>query len=93
MVQPKEVVDVSMFWDEWSRCVSSGYQRDQYYRLGKFDNCAKQWNDFKTAGRAKVAKTEEEAKGMLAKTHLYQRKNVSPTAGVIWELKETPGWD
>ena len=93
MVQPKEVVDVISFWDEWSRCISSGYQRDHYYRLGELDSCGKQWQDFKTASRAKMAKTQEEAKAMLATTHFHKRQNVSPTIGVIWELKETPGWD
>ena len=93
MVQPTEVVDVASFWDEWSRCVNSRYQRDQYYRFGQFDSCSKQWNDFKIAGRAKMAKTEAEAKELLASTYFHKKSTLSPTAGVIWELKETPGWD
>jgi len=93
MVQPTEVVDVASFWDEWSRCVSSRYQRDQYYRFGKFDSCSKQWNDFKIASRAKLAKTEDDARELLSTTYFHQRSNVSPTAGVIWEMKETPSWD
>lgn len=96
MVQPKEVVDLSLYWDEWSRCVNSRYQRDQYYRFGKFDTCSKQWHDFKVACRAKVTKAEveeEKAKELLATTFYHKKTNVSPTVGVIWELKETPGWD
>lgn len=93
MSQSSEVVDVASFWDEWTRCVSSRHQRDQYYRFGKFDSCSKQWQDFKTAGRAKMAKTEEEAKEILATTYFHKQSHISPTAGVIWELKEKPGWD
>jgi hypothetical protein len=26
-------------------------------------------------------------------THHYNKKSVSPTAGIIWEMKETPGWE
>ena len=51
----------------------------------------------KTALSAKTLKDDDEAIAVIAKTH-YKRnlgsdlKN-SPTAGFIWELKETPGWD
>ena len=93
MSQPSEIVDVSMFWKEWTSCVSSRHQRDQYYRFGQFDNCSKQWQDFKTASRAKMCKTENEARKLLSTTYYHQRTQISPTAGVIWELKETPGWD
>lgn len=92
MVQPKEVVDVSFYWDEWSRCVNSRYQRDQFYRFGQFDSCSKQWNDFKIACKAKVTKQEDEAKALLETTYHHKRSNVSPTAGIIWELKDPPSW-
>jgi hypothetical protein len=91
-IQPKEVVDAAFYWDEWSRCVSSRYQRDQFYRFGQFDNCSRQWNDFKTAAKAKMAPTEEEAKEMLTTTYYHKKSNASPTVGVIWELKDPPSW-
>lgn len=91
-IQPKDVVDVAFYWDQWSRCVNSRYQRDQFYRFGEFDNCSKQWNDFKIAGKAKLADTEEEAARLLATTYYSKRSRVSPTVGVIWEAKETPSW-
>ena len=93
-IHPKEVVNVSFYWDEWTRCVNSGYQRDQYYRFGKFDNCSRQWNDFKIATRAKFrTETEDEAKKMLETTYFHKKNNVSPTVGVIWDLKDPPSWD
>jgi hypothetical protein len=47
--------------------------------------------------RAKLCRTREEAEALLETT--YYRQNLgsdltkSPTAGVIWELKEKPGWE
>jgi hypothetical protein len=92
-MDPKETVPVGSYWSEWSRCLTASYQRDQLYRMGQFDDCSKQWQDVKTAMRAKFIKNEQEAKELLETTFYYQRRNVSPTAGVIWELKETPGWE
>ena len=46
---------------------------------------------------AKVMSDEEEARKLIAKS--FYKNNLgsdlknSPTAGVIWDLKETPGWD
>jgi hypothetical protein len=91
-MQPKEVVSVGAFWGEWSRCLTAKYQRDQLYRLGKFDDCGRQWADLKTALRAKLVKDEAEARRILEGTYHHQRTTVSPTVGVIWELKEKPGW-
>mmetsp|Transcript_10941 Transcript_10941/g.16122 ORF Transcript_10941/g.16122 Transcript_10941/m.16122 type:complete len:90 (+) Transcript_10941:108-377(+) len=86
-----------VFFDEWSRCIGSRHQQDQLYRYGKFSNCSAQWGDLGIAMKAKLCKTQEEADALLQTTHY--RKNLgsdvtkSPTAEVIWELKETPGWD
>ncbi|KAL3795341.1 hypothetical protein HJC23_009514 [Cyclotella cryptica] len=96
MVQPNDVVNVVTFIDEWTRCIGSGYQRDSLYRLGKFDSCSAQWNDIKLAFKAKAASDPDEAKRLLEQTH-YKKNlgsdlKVSPTAGVIWDLKEQPGW-
>jgi hypothetical protein len=92
---PTEYVVLSVYWDEWSRCIGSRYQRDQLYRLGRFDTCSKQWKDFKTAGKAKVVqwKDRETAEEMINSTYFKKRTTISPTAGAIWEIKETPGWD
>mmetsp|Transcript_25859 Transcript_25859/g.44180 ORF Transcript_25859/g.44180 Transcript_25859/m.44180 type:complete len:102 (+) Transcript_25859:301-606(+) len=97
MVQPNDVVNVITFVDEWTRCIGSGYQKDSLYRHGKFDSCTAQWNDVKTAMKAKRASDPDEARKILETTHY--KKNLgsdlkqSPTAGVIWDLKERPGWD
>mmetsp|Transcript_4917 Transcript_4917/g.10565 ORF Transcript_4917/g.10565 Transcript_4917/m.10565 type:complete len:101 (+) Transcript_4917:168-470(+) len=97
MVQPNEVVNVLTFFDEWTRCIGSGYQKDSLYRFGKFDGCTAQWKDVRMAVKAKATSDPDEARRLLAETHY--RKNlgsdlsVSPTAGVIWDLKERPGWD
>mmetsp|Transcript_552 Transcript_552/g.1086 ORF Transcript_552/g.1086 Transcript_552/m.1086 type:complete len:102 (-) Transcript_552:433-738(-) len=97
MVQANDVVNVIKFFDEWTRCIGSGYQKDSLYRLGKFDACAEQWSDLKTAMKAKTISDPQEARKLLAET--YYNKNLgsdlvqSPTAGVIWDMKEKPGWD
>ena len=97
MVQPNEIVNVIHFFDEWTRCIGSSYQKDSLYRHGKFDSCTAQWNDLKTAMKAKTTSDPEEAERLLAQTHY--RKNLgsdltqSPTAGVIWDLKEKPCWE
>ena len=89
------VVVLGTFWDEWSRCISSRYQRDQLYRVGRLDGCSRQWNDLKIAGRAKVVqyRNPQEANELVASTYYKKRTTISPTAGAIWELKEQPGWD
>ncbi len=86
---------LSLYWDEWSRCIGSRYQRDHLYRVGRFDSCSRQWQDLKTAGRAKFLqyKDPEECKKIMDATFYKKRTTVSPTAGAVWELKEKPGWD
>mmetsp|Transcript_10475 Transcript_10475/g.23909 ORF Transcript_10475/g.23909 Transcript_10475/m.23909 type:complete len:101 (+) Transcript_10475:71-373(+) len=97
MVQGNDVVNVILFFDEWSRCVGSGYQKDSLYRFGKFDSCSEQWNDLKIALKAKTTVDQQEATRLLATTHY--KKNLgsdpasSPTAGYIWDLKDKPCWD
>jgi uridine kinase len=91
-MQPKEVVDVALYLSEWSKCLTSKYQRDQLYRLGELDDCSRQWNDFGNAVNAKFVNDTKEAEKIVQKTYYHQRTNVSPTIGVIWEAKETPGW-
>jgi hypothetical protein len=97
MPQNNDVVNLWTFFDEWTRCCSSSYQRDSLYRFGKFDSCTPQYKDLRIAINAKVMKDEEEAKKVIAKTHYKQNlgsdPDRSPTAGIIWELKEKPGWD
>jgi len=47
--------------------------------------------------KAKTTSDPDEAQRILSQT--YYKKNLgsdlkqSPTAGVIWDLKERPGWD
>ena len=63
----------------------------------KLDACAAQWKDIKLAMKAKAESDEEKAQQILAQTHY--KKNLgsdikqSPTANVIWDLKEKPCWD
>jgi hypothetical protein len=92
-MQSKEVVNVSHFVTEWSKCLTGRYQRDRLYRFGKFDDCGRQWRDVRTALSAKLTKDEAKAKEMIEGTFYRKSTTVSPTAGVIWELKENPGWD
>lgn len=61
------------------------------------DSCSAQWNDIKVALKAKAASDPDEAKRLIEQTH-YKKNlgsdwKVSPTAGVVWDLKEHPGWD
>lgn len=91
-MQPKEVVNLTLFASEWSRCLTATYQRDQLYRHGKFDDCNRQWTDVKTALRAKFTDDESQAVKLIESTYFYKRTTESPTAGVIWELKEKPSW-
>jgi len=97
MPQPNEVVNIWKYAEEWNRCISSRYQRDSVYRLGRFDNCSKQTNDLKIAFRAKAMNDREQAEKLLETTyyrqHLGSDPNNSPTAGYIWELKKKPGWE
>ena len=61
------------------------------------DACTAQWNDVKTAMKAKMQSDPEIAQQLVAETHY--KKNLgsdlsrSPTAGVIWDLKDKPCWD
>jgi len=87
-------IRVKKYFDEWSRCLTATYQRDQLYRMGKFDDCTRQWNDVKLAFRAKfLVKRPDEARQLLETTYYHQRTTVSPTADVIWRIKQKPGWD
>ena len=91
-MQPKEIVDFGLFVKNWSKCLTAKYQRDQLYRFGKFASCSRQWQDVKNALRAKVSRDESYARQMVEETYHHQRTTVSPTVGVIWELKKEPGW-
>ena len=61
------------------------------------ESCTEQWKDLKLAMKAKTTSDPDEAQRILSQT--YYKKNLgsdlkqSPTAGVIWDLKETPCWD
>lgn len=93
--QPLVEIPLSLYWDEWSRCIGSRYQRDHLYRLGRLDSCSRQWQDLKTAMRAKFVQFKDplECQKMMDATFYKKRTTISPTAGAIWELKEKPGWD
>ena len=93
MVQPKESVNLGEFWEEWSRCITFKHQRDQLYRMGKFDDCSKQWRDYTAAMTAKFTNDADKAKAIIERTNLYKSKGVSTTLGVIWEAKDPPSWD
>eukprot|EP00537_Pseudo-nitzschia_pungens_P015616 CAMPEP_0172411360 /NCGR_PEP_ID=MMETSP1061-20121228/77357_1 /TAXON_ID=37318 /ORGANISM="Pseudo-nitzschia pungens, Strain cf. pungens" /LENGTH=145 /DNA_ID=CAMNT_0013147569 /DNA_START=75 /DNA_END=512 /DNA_ORIENTATION=+ len=88
-------VKLGLYWDEWSRCIGSSYQGDSLYRHGKLDSCGKQWGDLKLAAEARLTqwRDPERAEKLLQSTYYYKRTTISPTAGVIWELKERPGWN
>ncbi len=88
-------VPIGLYWDEWSRCVSSGYQMDSLYRNGKIDGCSKQWKDLKLAAEARLVqwRNPQKAQKLIASTYYTKRTTISPTAGAIWELKEEPGWN
>lgn len=92
--KPVEIVPLGLYWDEWSRCVSSRYQRDHLYRMGKLDQCSRPWKDLKMAMEAKVIawNDTEKAGEIMESTYYKKRTTISPTAGVIWELKSTPSW-
>ena len=87
-------VPLGLYWDEWSRCIGSRYQRDQLYRLGQLDSCSRPWKDMKKAMRAKVLEISEpqKAKELMDSTYYKKRTTISPTAGAIWELKKKPSW-
>ena len=78
--------------------MSSGCQKDHLYRFGNFDACSAQYADLKIAVTAKAKSDEDEARRLVATTH-YRRvrlgssNEASPTAGIIWDLKEPTGWD
>lgn len=91
MSNPIEV-NFAILLNEWSGCVTAGYQADRYYRWGKFEDCGPKWEDLKVAMRATMVTDQEKARRMLESTR-YFRSKVSPTIGVIWEAKDPPGWD
>lgn len=92
-MHPKEVVDFNLFVSEWSRCLTAYHQRDQMYRFGRFDDCSQQWKDVKIAFNAKFfTPDEEDATKKIQTTYYHKSTTISPTVGVIWELKEKPGW-
>lgn len=87
-------VPLGLYWDEWSRCIGSRYQRDQLYRLGQLDSCSRPWKDMKKAIQAKVLEMSEpqKAKELMDTTYYKKRTTISSTAGAIWELKKKPSW-
>jgi hypothetical protein len=88
------VVNLGEFWQEWSRCITFQHQRDHLYRLGTFDDCSVQWNDYTAVLAVKFTNDVQKAKHVVQSTTLYQNKKaISPTVGVIWEAKDTPSWD
>ena len=97
MPQSNEVVNLWLYFDEWSRCISSRYQKDSLYRFGRFDSCSGQYSDLKIAVKAKMMSDEAEASRLESTTryrkNLGSANDASPTAGAIWELKDPPGWD
>ena len=88
-------IKLGLFWDEWARCVGSGYQWDSLYRYGRLDSCGKQWKDLKLAIEARLIqwRNPSRAKELIDSTYYKKRTTISPTAGAIWELKEKPGWN
>lgn len=92
-MHPQSVVDVGLYFSEWSKCLTGKYQRDQLYRFGKFDDCTRQWNDVIQIVHAKFVTEEREAIRIVQQSYHYQRMNISPTIGIIWDAKDTPGWD
>uniref|UniRef100_A0A6U3W9W4 Uncharacterized protein n=1 Tax=Ditylum brightwellii TaxID=49249 RepID=A0A6U3W9W4_9STRA len=97
MPQSNDVVNLWLYFDEWTRCISSRYQRDSLYRKGNFDGCSAQYADLKAAMKAKTMNDPEEAIKLMETTH-YKRTlgsdpATSPTAGYIWDLKSKPSWD
>ena len=88
-------IKLGLFWNEWARCIGSGYQSDSLYRHGRLDGCGKQWNDLKLAAEARLTQWRNplRAEELINSTYYMKRTTISPTAGAIWELKERPGWD
>ena len=66
-------------------------------KIQTIDACTPQWNDIKIAIKAKTESDPIKAKQMIDTTHYKQNLGSdlqsSPTAGVIWDLKDPPGWD
>jgi hypothetical protein len=97
MPQPNAVVNLWTYLDEWSRCLSSRYQRDSLYRFASFDDCSPQYQDLKLAFRAKVTSDSDVARQLLQETHYLKTLGSdpvnSPTAIHIWNLKSKPGWE
>ena len=92
-MQPKEIVDFGSFVSEWSKCLTVKHQRDVLYRFAHFGDCGRQWQDVVNAAYAKLSTDEAYARSVIDKTYYRQRTTESTTVGVIWELKDTPGWD
>ena len=97
MPQSNDVVNLWTYFDEWTRCCSSSYQRDSLYRFGKFDSCGPQYKDLRVAIKCKMMNDVEEAKQLIETTHYSLNLGSDPknstTMGAIWELKEKSGWD
>ena len=97
MPQSNDVVNLWTYFDEWTRCCSSSYQKDSLYRFGTFDSCGPQYQDLRIALRCKMMKDTEEAKATIATTHysmnLGSDPNNSTTKDAIWEFKQNPGWN
>jgi hypothetical protein len=88
-------IKLGLYYDEWARCIGSGYQSDSMYRHGKLDSCGKQWKDMKLAAEARLIQWRNplRAKEIIDSTYYKKRTTISPTAGAIWELKEQSGWN
>ncbi|KAL7557698.1 hypothetical protein ACA910_018494 [Epithemia clementina (nom. ined.)] len=92
-MQPKEVVNLNKFWNEWLRCQSFRYQRDQVYRFGRFESCSNRWDDLWKAARAKVSTDTKYAKEIMDTTYYRRTHKKSSTMGVIWDAKNPPSWE
>lgn len=68
---------------------------DLLYRVGRMDSCKTQWHDLQTAIQARyvLLNDPQKAEALIQTTHYQKRRQISPTAGTIWQLKEKPGWE
>jgi hypothetical protein len=72
--KPTNFIVMTTYWDKWSRCIGSRYQRDHMYQVGRLDTCSKQWKDFKIAARAKVIQWKEPARAKEMIQNTYYKK-------------------
>lgn len=88
-------IKLGLYYDEWARCIGSGFQSDSMYRHGKLDGCGKQWKDLKLAAEARLIQWRNplKAKELIDSTYYKKRTTISPTAGAIWDLKDKSGWN